>query len=60
MASKDLDVRFLSSKDQLADNLTKPLVSSKFTSLCSNLNVCDLPLGLRGCIGRETLEEKES
>jgi hypothetical protein len=50
VALQTLTVKFLSSKDQLADILTKPLVSSRFTSLCSNLTVCASPFRLRGSI----------
>jgi hypothetical protein len=39
VAEKALVVRFLSSKDQIADVLTKPLVSTRFCLLRSNLNV---------------------
>jgi len=50
VTSQALNVRFISSKDQLADTFTKPLSTSKFTSLRDNLHVCDLPLMLRGRI----------
>ena len=50
VARRDLDVRFLSSKDQLADALTKPLSSTRFSFLRSKLNVQPLPLSLRGSI----------
>jgi hypothetical protein len=49
VASKTLVVKFLSSKDQLADALTKPLASHRFHQLKSNLNVCSPTLRLRGC-----------
>jgi hypothetical protein len=49
VASKTLVVNFLSSKDQLADALTKPLASHRFHQLKSNLNVCSPTLRLRGC-----------
>jgi len=50
VSSQALNVHFISSKDQLADTFTKPLPTSKFTSLRDNLHVCDLPLMLRGRI----------
>ena len=43
VASKSLLVQFVSTHDQLADLLTKPLSSSRFTFLRSKLNV--LPIG---------------
>jgi hypothetical protein len=51
VAQKSLTIKFLSSKDQLADVLTKPLVSTRFEFLRTNLNVCSQPLRLKGCIG---------
>jgi hypothetical protein len=42
------DIRFISSKDQIADVFTKPLSSSQFSFLCNKLNVDPLPLSLRG------------
>jgi hypothetical protein len=48
--SQALNVRFISSKDQLVDTFTKPLPTSKFTSLRDNLHVHELPLMLRGRI----------
>jgi hypothetical protein len=56
VASGCLSVRFLSTKDQLADVFTKPLVSNRFSLLRSNLNVTSLPLRLRGPI--ETSSDK--
>jgi hypothetical protein len=41
-------VKFISSKDQLADALTKPLPPVKFSQVQRNLNVRDLPSRLRG------------
>ena len=55
VAKKTLVVKFLSSKDQLADILTKPLVSARFAHLRTNLNVCSQPLGLRGSIELNSL-----
>jgi len=45
---KKLTVNFLSSRDQLANLLTKPLFAARFNLLCSNLNVHNLPFRLRG------------
>jgi hypothetical protein len=48
VASKQLIVRFISSTDQLADLLTKPISSIGFCNLRTKLNVLSIPLGLRG------------
>jgi hypothetical protein len=48
VAKKTLNVQFISSKDQLADLLTKPISSSHFAQLRTKLNVLPIPLGLRG------------
>jgi hypothetical protein len=48
IANKTLNVRFISSTDQLADLLTKPFSSSRFALLRTKLNVLSIPLGLRG------------
>uniref|UniRef100_A0A2N9J0S3 Reverse transcriptase Ty1/copia-type domain-containing protein n=1 Tax=Fagus sylvatica TaxID=28930 RepID=A0A2N9J0S3_FAGSY len=48
VAKKTLNVQFISSKDQLADLLTKPISSSRFAQLRTKLNVLPIPLGLRG------------
>jgi hypothetical protein len=47
VADKSLNIRFIPSSDQLADVLTKPLVSKRFQLLCSKLNVSSPPLILR-------------
>ena len=47
VASKSFSIRFLSSEDQLADTLTKPLTTARFILLWDNFNVKDLPLRLR-------------
>lgn len=43
-----LQVQFISSKDQIADILTKPLVSTRFQTLRTKLNVLLLSFHLRG------------
>ncbi len=48
VASKDLEILFVPSEDQLADVLTKPLVSKRFTRLSYKLNVRELPFLLEG------------
>jgi hypothetical protein len=50
VADKNLEVRFISEKDQLADVLTKPLPSAKFVQMTFNLNVRMPTLSLRGRI----------
>lgn len=50
VAAKTLNIQFFSSKDHLANILTKPLVSTRFKSLNFNLNVCSLTLPLWGHI----------
>ena len=48
VANKSLNVRFVSSHDQLADLLTKPISSSRFALLRTKLNILSISLGLRG------------
>uniref|UniRef100_A0A2N9H9G4 Reverse transcriptase Ty1/copia-type domain-containing protein n=1 Tax=Fagus sylvatica TaxID=28930 RepID=A0A2N9H9G4_FAGSY len=50
VAAKQLSVRFISSQDQLADLLTKPISSSRFAFLRTKLNILPIPLGLRGSV----------
>jgi histone deacetylase 1/2 len=50
VTKKEIQIHFISSKDQLADVLTKPLVSFAFTSLCSKLHVDDPPLAWGGVL----------
>jgi hypothetical protein len=47
VASNALKVCFISSHDQIADVLTKPIVSTRFHTLCSKSNMNPLPLNLR-------------
>jgi hypothetical protein len=53
-----LIVRFISSKDQYADALTKPLPSVRFHTLRDNLRVRSLPFRLQGRV-EEQVKEKE-
>jgi hypothetical protein len=50
VASQTLLVRFVSTNDQLADLLTKPLSSPRFVLFRSKLNVLPIPLDLRGSV----------
>jgi hypothetical protein len=50
VAKNQLSIKFISSKDQLADIFTKPLSSSQFAFLRSKLNLFSIPLSLRGCV----------
>jgi hypothetical protein len=47
VANKSLVVRFVPTSGQVADVLTKPLVSAKFHHFCYKLNVRSLPLILK-------------
>ncbi|XP_058080739.1 methyl jasmonate esterase 1-like [Magnolia sinica] len=47
---KSLEVCFVSSKDQLADGLTKALVSTRFSHLRSKLNVQHSSMSLQGVL----------
>uniref|UniRef100_A0A2N9IUN3 Reverse transcriptase Ty1/copia-type domain-containing protein n=1 Tax=Fagus sylvatica TaxID=28930 RepID=A0A2N9IUN3_FAGSY len=50
VSANALSIRFLSSKDQIADTFTKPLPTARFNSLRDNLNIRELPLRLQGHI----------
>jgi hypothetical protein len=41
-ADKLLDVRIISTDDQVIDEITKPLMTEKLVSFRSNLNLCKL------------------
>jgi len=60
VADKSLVVRFVPSSDQLADVLTKPLVSAKFQQLCFKLNVRSPPLTLREGIRTRLAQDSKS
>jgi hypothetical protein len=47
VVAKSLEILFIPSFYQLADVLTKPLISKRFHLLSSKLNVCSPPLNLR-------------
>ncbi|KAF5445100.1 hypothetical protein F2P56_034178 [Juglans regia] len=57
VAKKLIEVKFLSSKDQLADIFTKPLSSFRFASLRSKLNVVATSLDLRGRVKDNAVNE---
>ena len=48
VSNKELTVKFISSRDQLADSLTKPLPPGQFKQVLINLHVRELPSRLRG------------
>ena len=57
VSKKLLDVRFISGKDQVADVLTKPLSSPRFTLLKNKLHVAVAPLCLRGRVRDNTPDQ---
>jgi hypothetical protein len=60
IADKSLEILFIPSSDQLADVLTKPLVSTRFQRLCFKLNVRSHPLTLQEDINAHDLSPKDS
>jgi hypothetical protein len=54
VATKDLQIRFISTKDQVADGLTKPLSQALFRKYCYNLNLTQSTLRLRGAVKQQT------
>lgn len=54
VASKSLQVHFISSKDRLADTFTKVLPTTRFSFLIDTLNVHELPLRLQVCVETTT------
>jgi hypothetical protein len=50
VAKKEIQIRFISSKDQLADVLTKSLSYSTFALFRSKLHVDNPPLAWRGVL----------
>ena len=55
----ELRVQFVSSKDQYADALTKPLPSTRFLLLRDSLTVRSLPFRLQGCVEDQVHEEEQ-
>jgi hypothetical protein len=60
VSTKALTIRFISSKDQVADTFTKPLPTPKFNVLRDTLNVRELPLRLRGPIKTNSPDELQA
>jgi hypothetical protein len=60
VADKSLDIRFIPRSDQLADVLTKSLVSTRFQMLCSKLNVRLPTLILREGINATHTQDSQS
>jgi len=55
VAKREMQVRFISSKDQLADFLTKALPLVSFAYFLSKLRVKSPPSAWRGVLRKETL-----
>ena len=60
VATKAVSVRFVSTHDQLADLLNKPISSSRFALLRSKLNVIPIALSLRGRVKDKTSTDSNS
>jgi len=58
VAAKTLQILFIPSKEQIADVLTKPIVSNRFQWVCSKLNVHSSSLTLRGDVKAHELLSK--
>jgi hypothetical protein len=57
VADKTIQIRFIPSKEQLADVLTKPIVATRFQYFIAKLNVASPPLSLRGDVKPPILSE---
>ena len=57
VADKTIQIRFIPSKEQLADVLTKPIVATHFQYFITKLNVASPPLSLRGDVKPPILSE---
>jgi hypothetical protein len=55
-----LNVQFISFKDQYADALTKPLPFIRFHTLHDNLRVRSLPFRLQGCVEEQVKEHEHA
>jgi hypothetical protein len=60
VSTKELEVWFISRKDQIADILTKPLISKRFAMLTFNLNIRMPTLSLRGRIRSDKDEASQA
>jgi hypothetical protein len=54
VASRQLDVRIISSKDQVADIMTKPLAGPAFSKICNILNLISYHLDWGGVKDRRS------
>lgn len=60
VAAKTLNVSFVSSKDPVADILTKPLSTSRFLLLRSSLTISQVPLASKGDVKEEIKSTREA